>query len=142
MASSTTSNHLFNKQLGHILKGSEFIPPTTLYVGLFTTVPQLNGAGGTEVSTSGTSYARVPIQQNTGWQGPSGTNQEYSNSGDIVWSTPSGNWGTIQGCGIFDAAEGGNLYWVGYLTTSKSVTSGDGAPKILANALKISRATC
>lgn len=142
MASSTTSNHLFNKQLGHILKGSEFIPPTTLYVGLFTTVPQLNGAGGTEVSTSGTGYTRVPIQQNTGWQGPSGTNQEYSNSGDIVYGVPGGNWGTIQGCGIFDAAEGGNLYWVGYLTTSKSVTSGDGAPKILANALKISRATC
>lgn len=142
MASSTTSNYLFNQQMQHVLKGVLFTAPTQLYIALFTTVPQLSGSGGVEVTTSGTSYQRVAIPQNTGWQGPSGTNQEYSNSTDLTFQVPTGNWGTIQGCGIYDAQEGGNLYWVGYLTTSKSVTSGDGAPKILANALKISRAVC
>lgn len=142
MASSTTSNHLFNKEMKYILKGEAFQVPTTLYVALFTTVPQLTGAGGVEVSTSGTGYQRVPILQNTGWQGPAGTNQEYSNSSDLSFQVPTGNWGTITGCGIYDSQDGGNLYWVGYLTTSKAVTAGDGAPKILANALKISRATC
>lgn len=142
MASSTTSNYLFNKQMQHVLKGVNFDAPTQLYVALFTTLPQLNGTGGVEVSTSGTGYARVAIPQNTGWQGPSGTNQEYANSTDLTFQVPTGNWGTIQGSGIFDAAEGGNLYWVGYLTTTKAITNGDGAPKILANSMKISRAVC
>lgn len=142
MASSTTSNYLFNAQIGNILKGTPFTPPTQLYVALFTTVPQLSGSGGVEVTTSGTSYQRVAVAQNTGWQGPSGTNQEYSNTTDLVFSVPTGNWGTIVGCGLYDAVDGGNLYWVGYMTTSKAVTSGDGAPKILAGALKISRAVC
>lgn len=142
MASSTTSNFCYNAQMKHILKGENFAPATTLYIGLFTTVPQLNGTGGIEVSTSGTSYQRVPIIQGTGWVGPAGTNQEYSNAADLTYQVPTGNWGTIQGCGIFDAETGGNLYWVGYLATAKSVSSGDGAPKILAGQLRISRATC
>lgn len=142
MASATSSNYLHNARMKEILKGDVFTPPTTLYVALFTTPPQLNGSGGTEVSRSGTSYARVAIAQNSGWQGPSGTNQEYSNSQDIVFQVPTGNWGNIQAAGIYDAETDGNLYWVCYMMSTKSVENGDGAPKIPAGALKISRATC
>lgn len=142
MASSTTSNYLHNKHMARILKGETFDPPATLYIALFTTVPQLNGTGGTEVSRSGTSYARVAIRQNTGWQGPSGNNQEWSNVQDIVFAVPTGNWGNIQGCGVYDAETDGNLYWVAYMSSTKPVENGDGAPKIPAGALKISRAVC
>lgn len=142
MPSATTSDYLHNKRMQRILKGESFDPPTTLYVALFTTAPQLNGTGGVEVSKSGTSYDRVAIRQNTGWQGPSGANQEWSNTQDITFQVPTGNWGRISACGIYDAETGGNLYWVGYMSSAKAVENGDGAPKIPAGALKISRATC
>lgn len=142
MASSTTGDWLYNKQLKHLLKGESWTPPTTVYMALFTTVPQLNGSGGVEVSKSGTGYARVAIQQSTGWSGPSGSNQEYSNTADIVFGVPTGNWGTVQGVGLYTSADGGDLLFTGYMATAKTVTAGDGAPKILAGQYRISRATC
>ncbi len=91
---------------------------------------------------TGTGYSREPMLQSNGWSGPSGVNQEYTNASDIVYNVPTGNWGTIVGVGIYDALNGGNLLFTGHLNTSKSVTSGDGAPKILAGQYRISRAVC
>lgn len=142
MASSTQSNYLAQKEMNFLLKGEPWTPPATAYIALFTTVPQLDGTGGVEVSTTGTGYSRVAITQSNGWSGPSGTNQEYTNTADIVYNVPTGNWGTIVGVGIYDASTGGNLLFTGHLNTSKSVTSGDGAPKILAGQYRISRAVC
>lgn len=142
MASATTSNYLAQKEMDFLLKGISWQPTASVWVALFTTVPQLNGTGGVEVSTSGTGYGRVEVLASNGWTGPSGTNMEYSNAADIVFGVPSANWGTITGIGIYDSETGGNLLFTGYLTTSKAVTSGDGAPKILAGQYRISRATC
>jgi hypothetical protein len=143
MASSTTANYLHNKQMKHLLQGVVFTPPTELWIGLFTTVPQLDGSGGVEVSTSGTAYGRVKLASTTaGWTGASGTNQEYSNAADLVFQVPTANWGTIQGLAVYDAQTGGNLMFTAYLTTAKSVSAGDGAPKILAGQLKVQRAVC
>lgn len=142
MPSATTSDYLYDKQMNYLLKNIAWTPPTSIWVALFTTVPALNGTGGVEVSTSGTNYSRVEIPAGSGWQGPSGTNREFSNSTDIVFQVPTANWGTIQGAGLYDAAVGGNLLYVAYLTTPKVVNNGDGAPKILAGQLRITRAYC
>lgn len=147
MPSATTSNYLHAKFMDTLLKGSAWSAPSNLYVALFTTVPALDGTGGTEVSTSGTAYARVLAGPTDGigadcWTGPSGANQEYSNITELTFSVPTANWGTITGAGIFDASSGGNLLYVATLATAKVVNNGDGAPRILANQLKISRATC
>ena len=143
MPSATTSNFLYNKQMAYLLSNTAWTAPASIFVSLFTSVPALDGTGGTEVSNSGTGYARVAIAAG-GWTGPSGANLEYSNTTDIQFATPTANWGTINGSGLYDSAIGGtnNLLFVAFLTTPKVVNNGDGAPKILAGQLRITRATC
>lgn len=143
MPSATTSNYLFTSQMNYLLKGTAWTAPTTLWVALFTTTPTaLDGTGAVEVSTSSTNYGRVSISNSGGWSGPSGTNLEYSNASDLVFLVPSANWGTITGCGLYDAQTSGNLICVASLSTNKVVSNGDGAPKILAGQLRLSRAVC
>lgn len=142
MASSTATDFAHTSWLNLLLKNTPFTPPTSLWVALFTTVPALTGTGGVEISTSGTNYGRVQIVANTGWAGPAGVNQEYTNAADLSYLVPSANWGTITGAGLYSASTGGNLFYVAVLTTPKTVNNGDGAPRILASQLRISRATC
>jgi len=142
MPSATTSNFLHDAQMNYLLKNTAWTAPSSLWVALFTTVPALDGTGGVEVSTSGTNYGRIQILASNGWQGPSGANREYSNISDLTFNVPTANWGTIQGAGLYDAQTSGNMYYVAYLTTPKTVNNGDGAPKILAGQLRITRATC
>ena len=141
MASATTSDYLYNKQLGQLFKAVAFTTPANLYIALFTSSPSLNGTGGAEVSTSGTGYARVSVPPGTEWSGPDGSLQ-YSNTNDITFGAPTANWGTIVSAGIYDAATGGNLLYVAPLAVAKTVSSGDGNPRVLAGQMKISRATC
>lgn len=142
MPSATSSNYLHQKQMDYLLKGTAWTPPASgsIWVALFTTAPDLNDENGVEVSTTNTSYARMEVGT---WNGPSAdTTMIYSNAADITFPTPSGNWGTISAAGLYDAEVGGNLLYVANLTSSKTVNNGDGAPKILAGQLKISRAIC
>jgi len=141
MPSSTASNYQHNKFLALLLNNTAYTPPATLYVALFTTVPALDATGGVEVSTSSTGYGRQSIAAGA-WTGPTGVNQEYSNTNEITYGSPTASWGTIVGAGLYDASTGGNLLYVSTLTTPKPVASGDGAPRILAGQLRISRATC
>lgn len=143
MASSSASNYLHQKWLDHLLKNTVYTAPTSLWVALFTTAPALNGSGGVEVSTSGTAYGRVEITSTgSSWTGPSGANQEYSNIADIIFNVPTANWGTLTAIGIYDASSAGNLMYVAPLTTPKTVSNGDGAPRFLAGEIRIGRAVC
>lgn len=78
----------------------------------------------------------------TGGKVHPGANREFSNISDLTYNVPTSNWGTIAGAGLYDAQTAGNMYYVAYLTTPKTVNNGDGAPKILAGQLRITRATC
>jgi len=116
--------------------------PANLYVGLYTTNPTDVG-GGTEVS--GGSYARVQVASSlANWAGTqsagsssasSGTGGTTSNNNAITFPTPSGNWGTVTGFGLFDAVSSGHLLVWGALTTNKTVNNGDPAPLFAAGAL-------
>ena len=68
---------------------------------------------------------RIQILASNGWQGPSGANREYSNISDLTFNVPTANWGTIQGAGLYDAQSAGNLFYVAYLTTPKTINNGD-----------------
>lgn len=143
MPSATTSDYLHDLQMNYLLKNTDWTPPASLWVALFITKPGLDGTGGTEVSTSGTGYARVEIEAADGWQGPSGNTREFSNIANVVFGTPTANWGTITGAGLYDhETNSTHLFYVANLTTSKTVNLGDGAPQILAGQLRISRAVC
>lgn len=145
MASSTLSNWASQQLMDYLLKGTAAPTfPATLYLALFTTTPTLSGTGGVEVSTSGTGYARVALSRSTStWTGQTGGNdQMYTNTNELVFPVPTGNWGNIVSLGIYDAATAGNLVMISTITTSKPISLGDGAPRVLAGQLRILRASC
>jgi len=112
------SDYLETKVLDHVFGGTSYTAPTTLYVALYTAAPTDTG-GGTEVSTSGTAYARQTITFTTS----GGTT---SNTSAVEYATATGSgFGTVVAMGIFDASTSGNLLAYGTLTTSKSVSAGD-----------------
>jgi hypothetical protein len=94
--------------------------PTTTYVGLFTTNPTSDVStanGSTEVS--GGSYARVAVTSSSGWSAigaGSGTVRQISNAGIITFATPTANWGTVIGVGVFDSLTTGQLLWWAAIT--------------------------
>lgn len=144
MPSSTLSNSTSQQYLDYLLKGVALpTMATSLWLAMFTTTPNLNGTGGVEVSTSGTGYARVELPRVTGtWTGPTGSNQEYNNTSELIYPIPTGNWGTIVSLGVYDAGTAGNLIFVSTISTSRAITLGDGAPRIQAAQIKVLRASC
>jgi len=100
--------------------------PANTYVGLFTTNPTSDACttnGSVEVS--GGAYARQAIAS-SGWSAistGSGTVRQISNSGAVTFPTPTANWGTVVGVGIFDASSGGNLLWWASIT-SQAINTG------------------
>tara|TARA_S200000501_G_scaffold323622_1_gene320376 strand:- start:111 stop:500 length:390 start_codon:yes stop_codon:yes gene_type:complete len=111
------SDFLETKVLQHVFGASAYSAPSTLYISLYTAAPTDSG-GGTEVSTSGTAYARQSGAFTV-------TGNTASNTANIEYATATANYGTVVAMGIHDAATGGNLLAYGSLTTSKSVSSGD-----------------
>lgn len=144
MASATTSNWLYTQYMNFILRGGSFTPPQRVYIALFTREPESTGLGGTEVEiNASTKYQRVEVAcTESAWTAPSGVNLEISNVREITFPVPGTTWGTVTAAGIYNDATGGQLLWVGKIGTSKPVQAGDGAPRILPNQLKISRAVC
>lgn len=121
-----------NRQEKAMLDAALDIP--NQYLGLFTTMPADDGTGGVEVS--GGSYARVNLgATGNAWSpavagapttksGPSGTGSPAS----WTFPAPTADWGYVVGFGIFDAATGGNLNWIGDLGIPRNIVSGDPAP--------------
>ncbi|WP_176307823.1 phage tail fiber protein [Burkholderia ambifaria] len=106
--------------LKHFLGVQAYTMPTTVYVGLYTTTPQMPaGTGGVEVSGGG--YARQPITWTVTGSGPA----TASNAALVQFPTATADWGTITGAGLFDAATGGTLIDAGNLAVSKIIGTGD-----------------
>lgn len=132
---SQMSDYLEVELRKHVFRTGSFTKPTALYVALFTANPT-DAGGGTEVN--GGSYARVqrdPLDAN--WTAASATDGLTDNAAAITFPTPTANWGTITGFGIFDAATLGNLLIWGALAVQKTVNNGDPAPSFAAGALDI-----
>ena len=110
------SNYLENKLLDHVLKGTVYTPPTTLFVALFTTDPTDAGTG-TEVI--GGAYKRKVVTFG------SASNGAISNNVDVTFDIATANWGTITHSGVYDAETGGNLLFHGKLTADKTINIDD-----------------
>jgi hypothetical protein len=124
------SDYYESKVLDHMLRGTSFTPPATVYVGLFTTAPT-DAGGGTEVSGGG--YAR----QSVTFGAPSGTNPtQITNSADVTFPVATAAWGTVVAFGLFDASTAGNLLAWDNLTASKQIDTNDQA-KFAAGDLKV-----
>jgi hypothetical protein len=122
----TFSDFLENKLLDHAFRNTAYTPPTTLYLGLFTSAPTDAGPGAGEVSTTSTGYARQSITPSTGFSAAS--SGSIANTGTISFSAATASWGTITHFAIFDALTGStNMLAWGALSASKTVGSGDTA---------------
>ena len=91
--------------------------PTAWYLALFTTDPTDAGTG-TEVSTSGTAYARQSVTFTV-------TNDTASNSAVVEFATATASYGTVSHIGVYDAVTGGNLIAHAALSTAKTIDTGD-----------------
>ena len=106
--------------------------PETLFIGLFSGTPTDDAGGGlTEVSTSGTGYARISTSASD-WDAAvanaTGTATSKTNGTAKTFGTASANWASsanITYFGLFNAVSAGLLRNFGALTTPKPVLSGD-----------------
>jgi len=114
------SNYLENALLNATLNGTTYTAPATVYVSLWTSDPTDAGSG-TEVSTSGTGYARTAVSFATA----SGTSGNVLNDADVTFPTALASWGTIGWIGINDASTGPNLLYHTALDVSKNIDTGD-----------------
>ena len=112
------SNYLENAIINAVLRNTAYTSPSTVYVSLYTSDPT-DADTGTEVSTSGTGYARQAVT----FGAPS--NGVSTNSADVTFPTATSSFGTVTHIGIHDASTGGNLLFHTPLDTSKTIDSGD-----------------
>ena len=111
------SNFLETEILDHVFAGAAYTAPTTLYLALYTAAPGETG-GGTEVTTTGTAYARQSVGFTT-------TGNTTSNSAAVEFPTATASFGTVTHVGVFDAATVGNLMAYAALSSSKAIATGD-----------------
>lgn len=111
------SNTFETRVLTWVFTSNSATRPTAWYLALFTSNPA-EDASGTEVSTTGTAYARqsatFTVSGNTA-----------TNSGAIEFPTATASYGTVTHVGVFDASSAGNLIAYSALTTSKAIDTGD-----------------
>ena len=113
------TNFLETEILDHVFAGAAYSAPGTHYLALFTAVANGETGSVTEVSTSGTAYARVAVAFTT-------SGATTSNSGAVEYATATGGgFGTVTHVGVYDASTSGNLMCYATLTASKAIAAGD-----------------
>jgi hypothetical protein len=111
------SNTYETNVLTWLLTGDAVTRPTSFYVALFTSNPD-EDASGTEVSTSGTAYARQSVTFSV-------SGNTATNTAAIEFATATASYGTVTHVGVFDASTAGNLIAYAALSTSKAIDTGD-----------------
>ena len=111
------SNTFETHTLNYLFTTTSVTRPTAWYIALFISNPA-EDASGTEVSTSGTAYARQSATFTV-------SGNEATNSAAIEFPTATASYGTVTHIGVFDAASAGNLIAYAALTTSKAIDTGD-----------------
>lgn len=111
------SNYLETEILDHVFGGNAYTAPSTLYLALFTSNPDEGGTG-TEVSTSGTAYARQTVTFTV-------SGNTATTSAAVEFPTATASFGTVSHVGVYDASTAGNLLGYAALTTAKAIDTGD-----------------
>ena len=109
------SSYVDNKLIDHLLGSATYTKPSALYVALFVGNP---ASGGTEVTTSGSAYARQSAAFTI-------STNSASNTAAIEYATATASWGTIDYIAIYDASTAGNQLVSAALSAAKTIASGD-----------------
>jgi hypothetical protein len=111
------SNTFETHTLQYLFTTTSVTRPTAWYIALFTSNPD-EDASGTEVSTSGTAYARQSVTFSV-------SGNTATNTAAIEFPTATASYGTVTHVGVYDASTAGNLIAYAALTTSKAIDTGD-----------------
>ena len=111
------SNFLETEILDHVFGAAAYTAPGTMHLALFTSNPA-EDASGTEVTTSGTAYARQTVAFTV-------SGNTASNTGAVEYPTATAAFGTVTHVGVMDASTSGNLMAYAALTSSKTISTGD-----------------
>lgn len=125
LAKQALLNHLFYGDTGQV--------PATAYLALYTSGTALNlftGASGTEVSTSGTAYARLSVTSSTAWHAAAsvGTGYHIHNASAFNgWAAATAAYGAVRYAALVDTASGaiGNYYAIDQLAADVQIDLGD-----------------
>jgi hypothetical protein len=118
---SAATDYTESLALNWLLTANSATRPTAWYVALFSTATT-DAGGGTEISTTGTGYARQSVTFSVAVN--SGVTKA-SNSSTVTFPTATSNWGTVTYMAIYTAATGGNPLFHGPLATARTITTGD-----------------
>ena len=118
----SATNFLELKLLDHLVNNTAYTAPNPMYVALATAVSDAEAGSFTEVSSSGTAYARQSAA-NTKWA--SATGGSVTTSADIQYPVATAAYGTVTHIALMDAVTGGNCLMIQALTASKAVDTND-----------------
>jgi hypothetical protein len=110
------SNYLANAIINTTLRNVPFLPPSSVYLALFTSDPTDNNIGG-EINAP--SYTRQQFLLNAPVNGVS------TNVASIVFNAATTNWGLINYIGVYDALTGGNLLYSDVLNPSQVINANE-----------------
>lgn len=115
------SDFLRDAEIKRLMMSSAYTPPTTHWIALYTVAPG-SGDAGTEVSTVGTGYNRMPLTT-ADWT-TNAVGRVINNTGISYTTAAAAAWGVVVAAGIRDASNAGNLLFHATVSTF-SVSSGD-----------------
>lgn len=111
----TSGNSVLNKLFGN----STLSQPSTLYFGLSSTIPNIDGTGSTEPSVGAYSRVALTNSDKTNWS--VSTLGTLTNLTSITFPESTASWGTLLAVVVFDASSGGNLWFFEALSPSITV---------------------
>ena len=107
--------------LDHVFESSALTQPT-IWVGLSTADPTVDGSGLAEPATEDGYSRQRPADDAGRW---SRSENVVSNKGAIQFDEATGDWGTITHVALFDAETGGNMIAFAAVTTPAAVNEGN-----------------
>lgn len=120
----SASSFLENKILDHLLEGTSYSAPTSLWIALFTADTGLEtNAPTSEVSGGG--YARKEVKGSTGLTFAAAVDGATSNEQNIEFVEATASWGTVTHAALMDDSTAGNVLIWGVLTTPKTIENED-----------------
>jgi len=119
------TTYLADALVNEVFGGVNFTPPTTLYIGLSSTLPVVGGTNITEPTVGTNGYARASVANNT-TNFPTTSTNNKSNGTAITFPTSTGAWLSSASLGylvFYDAATSGNVLGFASLNNPQVVAS-------------------
>lgn len=116
--------------------GANLVPPTAVYLALFTADPTDNPIAANEIVSGGGSGAWYGRKSIGAFQMPSGSGNSTNNINQVSFNAVTGSSVTVTHWAMWDAANGGNMLYSDSIGTPKTFNVGD-VPVVNAAALVV-----